>query len=532
MDLLDSYRLLLRNKLVNHSEAAKSPPGSSLSTVGIVGGGISGLYSALLLQQYAPDVKIKVFEANNRVGGRIFTYKFSNEPHQYCEAGAMRIPCITSQEHVFKLIDYLNQVVPEKPLELIEFINSCPAGNLVYLNGTKVKEDGQIMTAEYANTHCSELGFSPSVQIKDGDNAWKLMMDALKPVIAELEEDFEKAIDKYSPMSLQQYLISAANWSLEKVNYFEMMGSMTNETHCGLLDMLIPFFSIFGGNTTYKTIAGGLSLLPEKCATLVSSRGGEIALNSKVESISHTEPDNSVVLSYREPATNTLSFEKFDAVILAVPSPCVRNLNRPRWPKDVEYALRSIRHIPIIKLFLRFKTRFWERSDLQRGPSLGGFTFTDLQIRRVCYPPYGLGDVGQGILGVYTHTSDAMQFTALSDVEKVQLILRDLQTLYPEVDVASEYAGGTNPSSLSYLAEIFVMDWTTQWTMGVAGIHYPGHFRHIYSLLAQNQGNVYFAGDHLSVNPIFIAGALDSTKFAVQQLVQRQFNQDLVINFL
>ncbi len=80
---------------------------------------------------------------------------------------------------------------------------------------------------------------------------------------------------------------------------------------------------------------------------------------------------------------------------------------------------------------------------------------------------------------------------------------------------------------------MLVMDWTTQWTMGVAGIHYPGHFRRIiYSLLTQNQGNVYFAGDHLSVNPIFIAGALDSTKFAVAtctKAIQSRFGHKLSI---
>ena len=97
MDLLKKYQNYLRLKL-NADEGnaelnqRQDPLTKQPISVGIVGGGISGLYSALLLQHYVPNVNVKIFEANNRVGGRIYTYKFSDEPYQYCEAGAMRIP--------------------------------------------------------------------------------------------------------------------------------------------------------------------------------------------------------------------------------------------------------------------------------------------------------------------------------------------------------------------------------------------------------------------------------------------------------
>ncbi len=64
----------------------------ALLNVGIIGGGISGLYSAMLLQKHIPGVSVKIFEAIDRIGGRIYTHRFSTEPHQYFEAGAMRIP--------------------------------------------------------------------------------------------------------------------------------------------------------------------------------------------------------------------------------------------------------------------------------------------------------------------------------------------------------------------------------------------------------------------------------------------------------
>ena len=78
-------------------------------SVGMVGADISGLYSALLLQHYIPNVTVKLFEGKDTVGGRIFTYKFSEEPYQYCGAGPMRIPDPTDNPScVIQLVKYLN----------------------------------------------------------------------------------------------------------------------------------------------------------------------------------------------------------------------------------------------------------------------------------------------------------------------------------------------------------------------------------------------------------------------------------------
>jgi len=45
----------------------------------VVGGGIAGLYSVLLLQKYNPSLKIGLFEKEKRLGGRICSHKFDND---------------------------------------------------------------------------------------------------------------------------------------------------------------------------------------------------------------------------------------------------------------------------------------------------------------------------------------------------------------------------------------------------------------------------------------------------------------------
>ena len=141
--------------------------------VGIVGGGMAGLYSAMLLQHYIPGVKVKIYEAGDRVGGCIYTHRFSPDPYQYFEAGAMRIPAVESHQPVFTLMDYLNKQFPGSPIKLIDFMHVSSEGNRVLVNNAKQK-DGHIMSAMYAAEHGSELGF-PKVVATDGISAGKLI---------------------------------------------------------------------------------------------------------------------------------------------------------------------------------------------------------------------------------------------------------------------------------------------------------------------------------------------------------------------
>jgi len=57
----------------------------------IVGAGIAGLYTAMILDECG--VKYDFFEASERVGGRVYTKKFGGG-NEYYDIGAMRFPKI------------------------------------------------------------------------------------------------------------------------------------------------------------------------------------------------------------------------------------------------------------------------------------------------------------------------------------------------------------------------------------------------------------------------------------------------------
>ena len=75
--------------------------------IAIVGGGVSGVYSAWRLQKANPARKIVVFEASDHIGGRLLSVRPPDIPNMVAELGGMRIlPKV--QPLIQRLLDALN----------------------------------------------------------------------------------------------------------------------------------------------------------------------------------------------------------------------------------------------------------------------------------------------------------------------------------------------------------------------------------------------------------------------------------------
>ena len=344
------------------STASPGPP-APLKKVAIVGAGMSGMYSSLLLKIHQPNVEVKIFEAIDRIGGRVYTHWFEEgEKNQYFEAGAMRIPVTLWQRPVFELIHFLNKKLPESfHIDLIPYNYSWPSGNRVYVNGKK-QDNGAIMTVDYANNHLNELGFPEEAGATE--QAGKLLQNAMNAVAVELENDFEKALVKYDPMTLHYYLSKECKWNEEKINYVEVMSSQTNEFHLGLADQVI-LNSDFTGEVVneWKTIDQGMCRLPNAMTEFVGKE--KVVLNAPVTSLQYKD-DGRVEVGYNLTGHQELQKELFDAVILALPPSSVRMIpQRPTWSVAMEHGLRATNFQPLYKIGLRFKSRFWENEDLR-----------------------------------------------------------------------------------------------------------------------------------------------------------------------
>ena len=106
--------------------------------IAIVGGGVSGVYSAWRLQQAHPHHQIVLFEGSGHIGGRLLSVRPPEITHMVAELGGMRIlPAV--QPRITKLLEVLNQHrPPTQPLELYPFPVDAPQ-NLAYLRGVYLR---------------------------------------------------------------------------------------------------------------------------------------------------------------------------------------------------------------------------------------------------------------------------------------------------------------------------------------------------------------------------------------------------------
>lgn len=122
---------------VTHSMKATEVKNIRLEKIGIVGAGAAGLYAAMILQSLGIDYEI--LEANNRIGGRLFTHRFNGQQgvdapvgtparYDYFDVGAMRFPDMPFMKRLWDLFDIL------KIKDLFVDYNLSAPNNLKYFN--------------------------------------------------------------------------------------------------------------------------------------------------------------------------------------------------------------------------------------------------------------------------------------------------------------------------------------------------------------------------------------------------------------
>src|SRR3954471_17758517 len=101
--------------------------------IAIVGGGVSGVYSAWKLKKRYPKLKVEVFEGSDHVGGRLLSVKPPCIPNMVAELGGMRI--MNTQVRITALIKELNKELPKnKQITNYKFPVDEPQ-NIAYLRG-------------------------------------------------------------------------------------------------------------------------------------------------------------------------------------------------------------------------------------------------------------------------------------------------------------------------------------------------------------------------------------------------------------
>ncbi len=482
--------------------------------VGIVGGGMAGLYAGLLLQ--ALGIQFEIFEAAPTPGGRVRTHYFNDGSHQYAEMGAMRFPQNFMQSRLFNFWDYLNEtsrqhpgarLIPRIPYVMHDATPSPSAGNLLCYNGMRP------VTRNRAAADNATLGFDQALSgpeyepFREGGKlkpAATLLDTALDVFIKKFEDDgidsawaYMMTYDSYSARSyLEEIGDGTTPYPSRLIDYLETVLSYSGMFDLALTEMVLDQFS-FSSTEHWFAMEGGTSRITDEMANRLPPTA--IRTGTRVTRLEET--DAGAVIHYDHGNGTRPNTARFDRVFVTLANSALRFIDTPStWAAGKYEAIRMLKMTNATKIALGFKTRFWERPGPYSEGMKGGQSDTDLPVRSIVYPSFGIGEAGPAyLLGSYCWQNDADKFSHLSDTEMLDVALRSVVHLHG--DIARE----------QYLGHGAAIVWNRDPSVGGAFEFFQAaQFGEIFQNAQAPDGLFNFAGEHLDMVHYWIAGAFNS----------------------
>ncbi len=400
-------------------------PASPPRHVVIVGAGMAGLTSAMLLKEAGH--RVTILEARDRLGGRIYTYRgFAGG--MYGEFGAMRFP---RQHHLGQHLIHERFRLPTMPFPMSD------EDSFVHLNGTSVRRSAFTPDSYDFPLAPAERGLAPA----------DLMRRVMAPLIDLVAQPggWARLVERYDRYSLLGYLIERGVSEGARA----LMGPVLNlegRFHFSLVEWFCHYHEDVFGDLEY--IDAGADTLPAAFTPLLID---DTRFGAEVHAIDQG-PDG-VVVRYQTEVGGEGAVTG-DECIVTVPFVLLRHMEIGGLDAIKAFNLRNVYYGRAHKIFMQFSRKWWIEDD----HITHGVTVTDLAIRNIVYTPAGQNpDIARGVLiASYAWEQDSMAYSMLSEHQRLGQALDDLGRIDPQAHDTFEfgishdwaldpYAGGIGP---------------------------------------------------------------------------------------
>ncbi|QSQ24392.1 FAD-dependent oxidoreductase [Pyxidicoccus parkwayensis] len=358
----------------------------SILDVAIIGAGVSGVYSGWRLLTQGVSRTVTIFEASDRVGGRLLSVTAPGVPAcAKAELGGMRIlPAV--QPRIKQLLEELNQgVSPEQRIETYDFPVDDPA-NIAFLRGIHLRLEDFTSRPDRVPYHLSFL--------EHGQSPGNIVVNAIEQLVPGITHT---NLNEYQRREMARNASFAGKPLYEQGFWQVLVRVISGEAYHLALDAggyqstlnnwnaadAIPWYlSDFGINPDYKGFKKGFQQVPLTLAQRFQEAGGELKLNTHVTGF---EWKDGVAEVHFKDAPSV----RARTLVLAMPRRALDLITGGSpmlQAPEVSQLVQSVTPQPLFKLFTTYTAPWWLPAGVEKGR-----TTTDLPVRQTYYWPDSSG---------------------------------------------------------------------------------------------------------------------------------------------